>query len=93
VPILVLRETTERPELISVGAGKLVGTSADRLCREFVELLHDRRKYDRMRTAKNPFGDGHAAPRIADVLSRALASPIRAHVRGAGTPQPVSATV
>lgn len=92
VPILVLRETTERPELISVGAGKLVGTSADRLCREFVELLHDRRKYDRMRRAKNPFGDGHAAPRIADVLLRALTPTTYAHAQGPGRPQPVAVT-
>jgi len=72
VPILVLRETTERPELISAGAGKLIGTDADRLCREVIALRDDRRTYDRMREAKNPFGDGRAAPRIAAVLARTL---------------------
>lgn len=82
VPILVLRETTERPELIAAGAGKLVGTDADRLCQEFIALQSDQRLYERMRKAKNPFGDGQAAPRIADVLSRALPpsppTPVRA---------------
>ena len=70
----------ERPELIDAGAGKLVGTNADQLCQEVVGLLRDRHTYDRMREAKNPFGDGHAAPRIADILSRALAPSQRAHV-------------
>jgi len=75
VPILVLRDTTERPELIAAGAGKLIGTDADRLCLEVLTLLHDRQTYDRMREAKNPFGDGQAAPRIATVLARALTHP------------------
>ncbi|RZL43929.1 MAG: UDP-N-acetylglucosamine 2-epimerase (non-hydrolyzing) [Variovorax sp.] len=81
VPILVLRETTERPELIAAGAGKLVGTDADRLCREFIELQDDRRLYERMRGAKNPFGDGRAAARIAEVVSSALPAPQPTPVR------------
>lgn len=93
VPILVLRDTTERPELISCGAGKLVGTSAEKLCREFAELLRDRRKYERMRKAKNPFGDGRAGPRIADILSRAMGSSPRALVRGVGTRHAVAETL
>lgn len=81
MPILVLRDTTERPELISAGAGKLIGTNADQLCREVVGLLHDEQTYERMREAKNPFGDGQAAPRIADIVWRALESAHHAQVQ------------
>ncbi|MBT2326733.1 UDP-N-acetylglucosamine 2-epimerase (non-hydrolyzing) [Variovorax paradoxus] len=89
VPILVLRDTTERPELISAGAGKLVGTNADNLCREVVALLHDQPAYDRMSRAKNPFGDGHAAQRIAIILWRALASTHRAQTLEPQSSEPV----
>jgi len=74
VPILVLRDTTERPELITAGAGKLIGTDADTLCHEVLALLRDQPTYDRMARAENPFGDGHAARRIALVLGHALTS-------------------
>jgi len=90
VPILVLRETTERPELIAAGAGKLVGTDADRLCREFLALQHDRDLYERMRKARNPFGDGHAAARIVDVLLRDLPA-LRPAPAPALAPAPVAA--
>ena len=83
VPILVLRETTERPELIAAGAGKLVGTDADRLCREFLALQGDRGLYERMRTARNPFCDGQAGPRIAELMSRAVPAAPRAEIRAA----------
>jgi UDP-N-acetylglucosamine 2-epimerase (non-hydrolysing) len=74
VPILVLRDTTERPELITAGAGKLIGTDADTLCHEVLALLRDQPTYDRMARAENPFGDGHAARRIALLLGHALTS-------------------
>ncbi len=72
-PVLVLRNTTERPELIEAGAGLLVGTDADRIVREVNRLLDDPRALARMREAVNPFGDGHTAERIAGVLSHHLA--------------------
>ena len=63
-PILILREVTERPEVVSVGAGRLVGTDADAIVNNARELLHDRAVYARMARAGNPFGDGKAAARI-----------------------------
>ena len=68
VPILVLRETTERPELIEVGAGRLVGTNHETIIREVRALSHDVQNYQRMRSAHNPFGDGTAARQIVDAL-------------------------
>jgi UDP-N-acetylglucosamine 2-epimerase (non-hydrolysing) len=68
-PVLVLRETTERPELIEGGAGKLVGTDPDRIVAEATLLLTDRAAYDRMVPRRNPFGDGHAAERIVRILA------------------------
>jgi UDP-N-acetylglucosamine 2-epimerase (non-hydrolysing) len=72
-PVLILRETTERPEVIEVGAGKLVGTSVERIVAEASRLLQDPSEYRRMSQAVNPFGDGFAARRIVDVLSRTFA--------------------
>lgn len=72
-PVLVLRERTERPELVEVGAGILVGTDADQIVRETSRLLSDAGEYDRMCCKReNPFGDGRAAPRIVDILARSL---------------------
>lgn len=67
-PVLVLRDKTERPEAIECGAAKLVGTDPDRIVAEVTRLLTDKEEYERMASAKNPFGDGHAAERIADAL-------------------------
>jgi UDP-N-acetylglucosamine 2-epimerase len=74
-PVLVLRDTTERPELIEAGAGMIVGTDTARIVRTVDQLLTDSAALDRMRQAVNPFGDGQTAPRIADVLIRDLESP------------------
>ena len=63
-PALVLREKTERPEGITAGVLKLVGTDAQRIVKETSHLLDDRAAYDAMAHAENPFGDGHAAQRI-----------------------------
>lgn len=67
-PVLVLRELTERPEAVKVGAAKLVGTSRKIIVREVLNLLSDNRAYKRMTKGVNPFGDGKAASRIAAVL-------------------------
>ncbi len=68
VPVLVARQGTERPELIEVGAGRLVGTDPLNLIREFEALWRDPQRHQAMRSAVNPFGDGQASERIATVL-------------------------
>ena len=72
-PVLVMRDTTERPEGISAGTLKLVGTDEGTIYREFSTLLSDRSEYMRMSRASNPYGDGHASVKIADVLAGGLA--------------------
>lgn len=69
-PVLVMRDTTERPEGVEAGTLKLVGTDERVIYREFSRLLSDAREYARMSRASNPYGDGHASERIADVLRR-----------------------
>lgn len=68
-PVLVMRDTTERPEGIAAGTLKLVGTSEETIYREFDRLLTDQAAYDAMAHASNPYGDGHACERIADILT------------------------
>lgn len=68
VPVLVLRETTERPEGVEAGTLKLVGTEAGRIVREVTRLLDDPVAYAEMARAVNPYGDGHAAQRIIEAL-------------------------
>lgn len=68
-PVLVMRETTERPEGVAAGTAKLVGTDADVIVRETNRLLDDETAYAAMARAHNPFGDGHSAARIADLLA------------------------
>lgn len=67
-PVLVMRDTTERPEGIKAGTLKLVGSNEETIYREFTRLLTDQAAYDQMSKASNPYGDGHACERIADVL-------------------------
>ncbi|MGE4483486.1 MAG: non-hydrolyzing UDP-N-acetylglucosamine 2-epimerase [Oscillospiraceae bacterium] len=67
-PVLVLRDTTERPEGIAAGTLKLAGTDEETIYCEFRELLTNKVLYDAMSTASNPYGDGFASRRIADVL-------------------------
>jgi UDP-N-acetylglucosamine 2-epimerase (non-hydrolysing) len=67
-PVLVMRDTTERPEGIAAGTALLVGTDTEAIARELHALLTDRAAHDRMAHAINPYGDGHAAERIADHL-------------------------
>jgi len=67
-PVLVMRDTTERPEGIAAGTLKLVGTNEENIYNAFKELLTDKNIYDEMSNASNPYGDGHACKRIADIL-------------------------
>ncbi|MBE6903127.1 MAG: UDP-N-acetylglucosamine 2-epimerase (non-hydrolyzing) [Ruminococcaceae bacterium] len=67
-PVLVLRDTTERPEGIAAGTLKLVGTNSDVIYNETIRLLTDTAEYDRMSKASNPYGDGHASERIVDAI-------------------------
>jgi UDP-N-acetylglucosamine 2-epimerase (non-hydrolysing) len=67
-PVLVMRETTERPEAVEAGTVKLVGTDPERIVREASRLLDDEGNYVAMARAMNPYGDGKAAERIAQVL-------------------------
>lgn len=67
-PVLVMRDTTERPEGIQAGTLKLVGTEEETIYKEFSRLLTDKEEYKAMSKASNPYGDGHASERIADVL-------------------------
>lgn len=67
-PVLVLRDTTERPEGIAAGTLKLVGTDEDVIYEETKKLLTDKCEYDKMSKASNPYGDGHASERIVDAI-------------------------
>ena len=67
-PVLVMRDTTERPEGVAAGTLKLVGTKEDVVYREFDKLLSDNAAYAVMSRASNPYGDGYASQRIADAL-------------------------
>ena len=69
-PVLVMRDTTERPEGINAGTLKLVGTNEDTIYREFKNLLENKEEYLKMSRASNPYGDGFASKRIADILER-----------------------
>jgi len=67
-PVLVLRETTERPEAITAGTVRLIGTNTARIIEEAEILLEDKKAYDKMAKAVNPYGDGRAAERIVRAL-------------------------
>lgn len=67
-PVLVLRDTTERPEAVEAGTVKLVGTDEEKIFHAAYELLTDEKAYKAMAEAVNPYGDGHSAERIADAL-------------------------
>ena len=71
-PVLVMRDTTERPEGIAAGTLKLVGTEEETIYNEFSRLLSDKEEYEAMSKASNPYGDGHACERIADILEERL---------------------
>ncbi len=71
-PVLVLRDTTERPEAVSAGTVKLVGTVRDKIYKEAKLLLTDEVEYQKMARAVNPYGDGQAAVRIVDIIKSFL---------------------
>lgn len=71
-PVLVMRDTTERPEGIAAGTLKLVGTNEETIYNEFKRLLTDKDEYEKMSKASNPYGDGFACKRIADILEEKL---------------------
>ena len=68
-PVLVMRDTTERPEALDAGTVKLVGTDFDKIVNSVSELLDDEEAYQRMSQAVNPYGDGKACPRIVAHLA------------------------
>lgn len=67
-PVLVVRDTTERPEAVSAGTVELVGTNYDSVLQGLRTLLSDQQVYNKMSTAANPFGDGHASEKIAEIV-------------------------
>lgn len=67
-PVLVMRDTTERPEGIAAGTLRLVGTDEETIYENFKILLENKEEYEKMSHASNPYGDGHACERIADIL-------------------------
>ena len=71
-PVLVMRDTTERPEGIAAGTLKLVGTEEESIYNSFKKLLEDEEEYKKMSNASNPYGDGYASKRIANILENHL---------------------
>lgn len=72
-PVLVMRDTTERPEGVDAGTARLVGANSENIIREATRLLDDASAYRAMSEAKNPYGDGKSAPRILEAISRYFA--------------------
>ncbi|MDP8225674.1 MAG: UDP-N-acetylglucosamine 2-epimerase (non-hydrolyzing) [Candidatus Lernaella stagnicola] len=72
IPVLVMRDTTERPEGVDAGTVKLVGTATEKIVGEAIRLLDDEAAYAAMAQAKNPYGDGRACPRICELLEGIL---------------------
>ncbi|MGI9429090.1 MAG: UDP-N-acetylglucosamine 2-epimerase, partial [Bythopirellula sp.] len=72
-PVLVMRDTTERPEGVVAGTVKLVGPDTQRIVAEATELLTDQAAYQAMANVANPYGDGRAAARIVEAIARFLA--------------------
>src|SRR5262249_39292803 len=76
-PVLVMREKTERPEGVTAGTVRLVGTDPDRIVCEVERLLDDPRPYEAMSRVHNPYGDGHASERIAEAILKTVELTIR----------------
>ena len=87
VPVLVLREVTERPEGVKAGVVRLVGTDRERIVSEVTQLLTNRMAYQEMAQAVNPYGDGHAAKRIVGSLLGHPMAPWQAR-KNPGNPVP-----
>lgn len=73
-PVLVMRDSTERPEAVTAGTVKLVGTDPCRIVVEATRLLEDEAEYNRRSRIHNPYGDGHASERIVDIIAQRLTS-------------------
>lgn len=86
-PVLVMRETTERPEGVTTGTARLVGTSRQRIVEETERLLRDSDAYTGMARVHSPYGDGHAAERIVDFLAQALCADQGCSPKGEGVAQ------
>jgi UDP-N-acetylglucosamine 2-epimerase (non-hydrolysing) len=71
-PVLIVRETNERPEAINAGLAKMVGTSCRGIITECSRLLSDSKAYEKMSQGGNPYGDGHASKRIVKILHQIL---------------------
>ena len=71
-PVLVMRDTTERPEAVNAGTVKLVGTCAKTIYRNTLNLLSNEADYKKMSLAHNPYGDGHASEKIKHILKKEL---------------------
>ena len=71
-PVLVLRDTTERPEAVEYGTVKLVGTDKDKIVKEVQNLLDNKDEYKKMSEAVNPYGDGLASKRIVEIIKKEL---------------------
>jgi len=76
VPVLIMRQATERPEVVASGAGRVIGTDTDGIVSATSRVLDDAEERDRMARAPNPFGDGHAAARIVRALEAGFASQV-----------------
>ena len=75
VPVLVMRDTTERPEGVEAGVLRLVGTDEEIIYKNFKELIENKDAYEKMSHACNPYGDGHASKRIADIIENGIYEP------------------
>ncbi len=84
VPVLVLRDVTERPEAVAAGTARLVGTDRDRILAETTRLLEDAEAYEQMVRAVNPYGDGNAAERIVGALLNETVQPFEPGIGYAG---------
>lgn len=71
-PVLVLRDVTERPEGVEAGTLKVIGTDSNKIYNETVKILNDKNEYEKYSNSKNPYGDGFASKRIADILEEKL---------------------
>lgn len=74
-PVLVLRDTTERPEAVDAGVACLIGTQTDVIVKETLDLLENKERYEKMARAANPFGDGTAAENIVSILKKHMFEP------------------
>ena len=68
-PVLVMRDTTERPEAVDAGTVIIVGTDKNKIVKEATDLLHNKEKYNSMSELRNPYGDGKACSRIVEFIN------------------------